>query len=756
MPDVPEVLANVPFPPPLELTGNLANNWKKFKRVWTQYEIASKLNKQDKAQRTATLLTCLGSEGLEIVDSFHFVDEAQRSDIDQVMEKLEEFCIGSTNEIYERYVFNKREQAPEESFDTYLAALRTMSKTCNFGDLQESLIRDRIVVGLRDNSVRKRLLQESKLTLKGTIDICKSSETTHRQLKAMNSDDVSYMKNVKKTDTAGQAAAGYQKKKRYNFKTQKECTFCGTKHPRKKELCPAYGKICSKCQLRNHFAVKCLTKEGHKKDSQTSKKRLHIIEDYSEDEDLEESDYMMSVDTLEETEFPNRIFAKMKINGIVQKFQLDCGATVNVIPVPEYIKLFDDKELRNLEESKTSLVMYDKSKVIPVGKKIQTVINPVNNRSYQIEFQIVKHGCRSVLGARAIQMLNLISLNTENISAVEKDLTSEDLLKKYQSIFQGEGTLPEELKLTVDKEVTPVQLPPRKPPVALREKYKEELERLQKLEIIEPITKPTEWISATVLIVKNGKIRLCIDPKPLNKALKRSHYPLGTIDDILSDLANARIFTVADVKNGFWHVCLDEESSEKTTFSTPWGKFKWKRMPFGISPAPEEFQRQLNDALIGLNGVHTVADDILIFGSGKTDEEAIRDHDVKFEQFLKRCQEKGIKLNKEKLKLKQSEVTYVGHVISASGLKADPQKIEAVAQMPAPTDKQGVRRLLGTMNYLQKFTPHLAQVTGPIRELMKDNVEFQWDETVHGKCFQEIRNMMSQIFCPEDRCCDTV
>ena len=225
-----------------------------------------------------------------------------------------------------------------------------MSKTCNFGDLQESLIRDRIVVGLRDNSVRKRLLQESKLTLKFTIDICKSSETTHRQLKAMNSDDVSYMKNVKKTDTAGQAAAGYQKKKRYNFKTQKECTFCGNKHPRKKELCPVYGKICSKCQLRNHFAVKCLTKEGHKKDSQTSKKRLHTIEDYSKDEDLEVSDYMMSIDTLEETEFPNRIFAKMKINGIVQKFQLDCGATVNVIPVPEYIKLFDDKELRNLEE----------------------------------------------------------------------------------------------------------------------------------------------------------------------------------------------------------------------------------------------------------------------------------------------------------------------------------------------------------------------------------------------------------------------
>ena len=92
--------------------------------------------------------------------------------------------------------------------------------------------------------------------------------------------------------------------------------------------------------------------------------------------------------------------------------------------------------------------MYDKSKVIPVGKKIETVINPVNNRSYQVEFQIVKDGCRPVLGARAIQMMNLISLNTENISAVEKDLTSEDLIKKYQTVFQGEGTLTGELKLT--------------------------------------------------------------------------------------------------------------------------------------------------------------------------------------------------------------------------------------------------------------------------------------------------------------------
>ena len=297
----------------------------------------------------------------------------------------------------------------------------------------------------------------------------------------------------------------------------------------------------------------------------------------------------------------------------------------------------------------------------------------------------------------------------------------------------------------MDKDVSPVQLPPRKPPVALREKYKEELERLTKLKVIEPISEPTDWVSSTVLVVKeSGKLRCCIDPKPLNTALKRSHYPLGNIEDVLPDLSNAKVFSVADVKNGFWHVVLEEESSKLTTFATPWGRYKWNCMPFGISVAPEEFQKRLNDALIGLQGIQTVADDVLIYGTGDTYEEALKDHDDKLERFLKVCQNKGIKLNREKLKLRLEEVRYVGHVISATGLKPDPRKIDAVVNMPAPEDKQGVRRLMGTINYLQKFAPCLAEVTGPIRQLVKKENEFNWDESIHGKCFDQIKKLMTQ------------
>ena len=165
-------------------------------------------------------------------------------------------------------------------------------------------------------------------------------------------------------------------------------------------------------------------------------------------------------------------------------------------------------------------------------------------------------------------------------------------------------------------------------PLALKEPLKQELDRLSKIGIIQSVTTPTKWISALVVTTKkNGKVRLCIDPKPLNQVLHRNNYPLPTIDDVLPLLSKARIFTVLDTKNEFWHMQLDELSSHVTTFGTPRERYRWLRVPFKLSTAPEEFQRRIDVALEGLLGEKAVADDILVFGRGDTDEEAFEDHD---------------------------------------------------------------------------------------------------------------------------------
>ncbi len=127
---------------------------------------------------------------------------------------------------------------------------------------------------------------------------------------------------------------------------------------------------------------------------------------------------------------------------------------------------------------------------------------------------------------------------------------------------------------------------------------KKEIDRLVRQGILEPVDTPTDWVSSMVVVLKsNGKIRLFIDPKPLNQALKRNHYPPPVIDDLLPELSKAKVFSVIDAKNGFWHIQLDTESSFLTTFGTLLGRYRWTRMPFGISPAPEEFQRRLDNAL---------------------------------------------------------------------------------------------------------------------------------------------------------------
>lgn len=149
------------------------------------------------------------------------------------------------------------------------------------------------------------------------------------------------------------------------------------------------------------------------------------------------------------------------------------------------------------------------------------------------------------------------------------------------------------LAIEIDDTVKPVQLPKRRVPVATMKPFKEELQDLQKRGIIAPVERNMNWISSMVVVQKpSSRLRVCIDPKPLNKALKHSHFPLPTIDGILPDLSKAKVFKVCDVKSGFSHVKLEEESSFLTTFSSPFGRYHWLRMPMGdvdvvYVPGPE-------------------------------------------------------------------------------------------------------------------------------------------------------------------------
>lgn len=177
---------------------------------------------------------------------------------------------------------------------------------------------------------------------------------------------------------------------------------------------------------------------------------------------------------------------------------------------------------------------------------------------------------------------------------------------------------------------------------------------------------------------KTGKLRVCLDPRPLNKAILRPHYPLPTLEDMTSKLAGAKYFSILDARSGYWAIELSEESSLLTTFNTIFGRYRFLRLPFGIVSAQDEFQRRVDETYEGLEGVACIVDDIVVFG--KTKEE----HDRNLQAMLSRTRERGLRLNPDKCRICVSEVSYFGHRLTANGLKPDPLKVKATRDMSPP------------------------------------------------------------------------
>ena len=137
---------NIPLPPKLDVkSGCLKNNWRKFKRLWDSFETVTRLREDDPEYRTAMFISCIGLDALDIYEGLSFANEAERNDIETVLTKFEDYCVGSTNETFEAFKFNCRRQAPGESIEEFVADLRRLIKTCNYESLEERLLKDQIV-----------------------------------------------------------------------------------------------------------------------------------------------------------------------------------------------------------------------------------------------------------------------------------------------------------------------------------------------------------------------------------------------------------------------------------------------------------------------------------------------------------------------------------------------------------------------------------------------------------------------------------
>ena len=326
---------------------------------------------------------------------------------------------------------------------------------------------------------------------------------------------------------------------------------------------------------------------------------------------------------------------------------------------------------------------------------------------------------------------HIVGSNNPSLSIADLPLTQEKVESTYVDVFQGLGKFPgEPYKLRLKPDAVPAKHRPRKVPVHLQDAFHEEVEWLVKIDVLEKVTEPTEWVNSFVIVEKvidssnahspnhviKKSIWLCIDPKDLNEALEREPYYSRTIDELISMFAGAKVFTIVDMDRGYWQVVLHSESRKLTCMVFDIWRYQFKRLPMGSKVASDIFQRMLDSVYIGLPGVTGIADDMVIFS--RNEEE----HDRNLILFLETTRKNGLVLNKRKLQFKKEEVSFFGHRWNSTGISPDPKKTESILKMQFPPDKETMHSFLGLVNFLNRYTPRLAELCSPLRKLiLKDS-----------------------------------
>ena len=744
-------------------------------------------------KKRAILNSVVGASTYNLISSLLAPKKPGEASYTEIVKLLEKHYEPAKSAIMSRFSFHKRYRNTQESIGDFIAAMRAIAQDCKFANTLEERLRDQLVFGVNYVKIQNTLLaQGDDLTFKKAQELAQSMELAAAHTKvlagekeaaaALSSHNVDVVKckpqqprsyfNYSQgqgqdnkyheldrstgTRPKGKARVNPSASSRVSINA---CRYCGLMHTA--QQCPAYSKECYKCHGFNHFAKCCPSGNSQSvRVAQSHRPRfrqVHVLDtplesdilyeesydQYQRDEmpdHIDDEEYLVSdIDTVLGP-IKDEIITHAIISGQFRvALKLDTGAKCNVMPR----KVFD-----HVAQSESSIDTSCKATLVAFGgDKIQSdgvckLKCKIGSQEKFVEFRIVDMNVPVILGLVDCRRFGLITLSHDvsvwQIETEHNVTTHNEVFTNYPELFdESVGALPVKYHMTVDKNVPSVVRPPRRVPVAMQSKVKAELQRMTKLGVIAPITEPTEWVSSMVATHKKdtSDIRLCIDPRDLNRALKRPHHPTRTVEEVATKMEGATIFSVLDAKSSFWQIPLDYESSLLTTFSSPHGRFRYLRMPYGLKSSSDVFQQTMEHLFADVP-CSIVVDDIIVCGRDKAE------HDRNLKEVLDRARKVNLRLNPRKCKFGVSQVQYVGHIFSSRGLLADPKKVDAIVNMPEPEDVNALSRFLGMVNYLSKFIPNLSEHAAPLRQLKHKDAQWCWLEQ-HRQAYNKIKAMIT-------------
>ena len=708
------------------------DQWQEWKRKFQRFRSVTYLDLDDNARQIETLLYVMGKVGDDIYNQLNLSDQVTPEDGDardrtyeEVIQAFDRYFQPRSNYRHYRIQFGKRYQLPEENSETFVRELYALAAKCDFerASSKEDRIADQILAGMKDKDLSLEL-QIDSLGLNAIVDRIRAKEILAENQKSLDIDAVKFQRQP----------GSRQSQSSKEISKLIDCTYCGRKHAVRK--CPAFGKLCNFCKGPNHFEKCC-------------RKRASVAE-VSEDNQVDSS-YTVNF-VIDSINSDTNLWHETVVldHRKPVRFKVDTGAQVNLINSDELAQL-----PVHMYSSSVGLKSYT-GNPIPVEGRVELWCS-FKSVHRKCAFYVVKHR-PSILGLKTLVDLGIVSkvdavLKIEEVNKFQELLTGGKLDKtssslenvgscevQFKDLFSGGiGRLNTVHHICLKADARPVCAASRQVPQALRGKLQKELSRLVDQDIIEKVEIPSEWVHPIVVVDKPGtdRVRICLDPRALNEAILRERYTLPAPNEIFSRVGRSSFFTTLDATSGFYQIPLDEESQAITTFITPFGTYRFKRLPFGVSSAPEVFHKYMTQVLEGLEGVEVFIDDILVHGGSR------EEHDSRLRQVLSKLSQCGSKLNVAKCQIGKRSVTYLGHVLSDKGLSPMNSKVRAVEEMKVPSNKQELRRFLGFMNYLQKFCPRIADVEEPLRKLLRNNVLFTW-EVAQQNAFEQCKQLVTK------------
>ena len=669
---------------------------------------------------------------------------------DMFIESMRQYYKPTENTTLKNFQFRTITQLPQETFPAFCNRVYKEAQHCEFKcdndrcTAEEISIRDQIIIGTHCKEIREEALRKSwdLVTLR--------KEGMQMESAARGGAEIG----GESIDKVGKYSYGKMKDKKKEQSGNKKpiiCFNCGYKVNgsimKHKETCPAKEHTCKKCGKKAHFEQVCKNKNVNR----TKKEDKNDNNEYHQQSDSEEeSAYNVNLFRVKTTnkvkptlkpkknDAENIDFkAQVVVNNNVDTILSDTGAKISVCGTVQAKKW---NLLSKMVPSKTRIKPYN-SPSLPVYGEARCAVS-FGESSVPVNWHIISGSCEPILSGKAALQLGIITFNKNpgvfepvlmiDSKAKDKDPIQE-ILAKYPENFAGIGKLKNhEVKFHTKENVKPVCVPPRSFPYHLKERAQKAIDEMINEGIIEehPADEPAPWVSNSVLAPKpDGKLRVTLDARNVNKAIEPSKVPIPRHEDIKAKLAGCKVFSKLDFKSAFWQIALAEESRNLTVFHANDRLYRYKRLTMGMKPAQGELTAALRPIFANIKGAFLIHDDLIL---ATVDTE---DHLRVIKEVMEAIAKAGLTLNPAKCSFGKSEISFWGMIYGADGVRPDPAKVEALDHITAPVSKSELISFLCMMQSNAAFIANFAKQSAPLRELTRGKIRFRWEKK-HQLCFE--------------------